>query len=166
MWKIIQYEQNYEVSDEGQIRNLETKQIKSLRYSSKGYARVTLYPSGKTYTIHRLVAEAFIANTENLPVINHIDGNKRNNSVDNLEWCTPKYNRFHAVNIIKTMNNAEWEGIKNPGSRLDYGLVYSIKYGILNTIDNIKLSKMLGVQEETIRRIKVNKLWSDVKEIK
>ena len=165
MWKIIQYEQNYEVSENGQVRNIETKHVKSLRYSNKGYARVTLYPSGKTYSIHKLVAETFIPNKDNLPVINHIDGNKRNNSKDNLEWCTPKYNTYHAISIIKTMKIVDWKNDKNPGSRLDYGLVYSIKFGILNSLTNNTLSKMLGVQEETIRRIKTGILWSNVNKI-
>ena len=84
MWKTIQNETNYEVSSEGQVRNKQTKQIKSLRYSNKGYARVTLYPSGKTYSIHRLVTENFIINQDNYPSVNHKDGNKANNRLENL----------------------------------------------------------------------------------
>lgn len=85
MWKTIQYETNYEVSNQGQVRNKETGQVKSLRYSNKGYARVTLYPSGKTYSVHRLVAEHYLNNPNLLPSVNHKDGNKRNNVVTNLE---------------------------------------------------------------------------------
>lgn len=162
MWKTIQNETNYEVSSEGQVRNKQTKQIKSLRYSNKGYARVTLYPSGKTYSVHRLVAENFIINPDNYPSVNHKDGNKANNRLENLEWCTPKQNTRHAIDVIKTMSTADWSGIRNPEHKLDYGLVYSIKFGLLGQLSNFQLEKMLGVQEETIRRIKVNELWKHV----
>lgn len=162
MWKTIQYESNYEVNSRGEIRNKETTSIKSLRYSNKGYARVTLYPSGKTYSVHRLVADHFIDNPNSLPSVNHKDGNKKNNTVDNLEWCTPKQNTRHAIDVIKTMTIADWSGIKNPEHKLDYGLVYSIKFGLLNKLNNFRLEQMLGVQEETIRRIKVNELWKHV----
>ena len=165
MWKTIQNETNYDVSSEGQVRNKQTKQIKSLRYSNKGYARVTLYPSGKTYSVHRLVAENFIINPNNYPSVNHKDGNKANNKLENLEWCTPKQNTRHAIDVIQTMTTADWSGIKNPEHKLDYGLVYSIKFGLLGQLSNFRLEKMLGVQEETIRRIKVNELWKHVVEV-
>lgn len=152
----------YEVSSDGQVRNKETKHIKSLRSSGRGYMRVTLYPSGITYSIHRLVAETFIPNNNNYPCVNHIDGNKTNNSVNNLEWCTPKQNTRHAIDVIKTMKVADWSGMKNPEHKLDYGLVYSIKYGHLGKLSNYRLQEMLGVGEETIRRIKVNELWKHV----
>ena len=165
MWKTIQNETNYDVSSEGQVRNKQTKQIKSLRYSNKGYARVTLYPSGKTYSVHRLVAENFTINPNNYPSVNHKDGNKANNKLENLEWCTPKQNTRHAIDVIQTMTTADWSGIKNPEHKLDYGLVYSIKFGLLGQLSNFRLEKMLGVQEETIRRIKVNELWKHVVEV-
>lgn len=165
MWKTIQSEPNYEVSTDGLVRNKETKHIKSQRYSGKGYARVTLYPSGVTYSIHRLVAEAFLENDKNYPSVNHKNGDKKDNRVENLEWCTPKQNTRHAIDVIKTMKLADWSGINNPESKLDYGLVYSIKFGLLNKIPNSRLEEMLGVSEETIRRIKVNKLWKNVVKI-
>lgn len=68
---------------------------------SNGYKFVCLTKNGvrKNKLIHRLVAEAFIPNPDNLPVVNHIDGNIQNNSVENLEWCTQGYNLKHAVDI-------------------------------------------------------------------
>lgn len=162
MWKTIENEPAYEVSTAGEVRNKETKHVKSLRSSGKGYMRVTLYPSGITYSIHRLVAEAFLTRKEGTTCVNHKDGNKKNNAVENLEWCTPKQNTRHAIDVIKTMTVADWSGIKNPEHKLDYGLVYSIKYGLLGQLNNHRLHKMLGVEEETIRRIKVNELWKHV----
>lgn len=70
------------------------------QYVQKGYCHVSLKSGGKTkrYKVHRLVAEAFIGPPPGPEYqINHIDGNKQNNTCDNLEWCTPKYNTEHAI---------------------------------------------------------------------
>ena len=76
--------------------------------STKKYLRVSLYKDKKAYhfLVHRLVAENFIPNTNNLPVVNHKDENSLNNKVDNLEWCTQKYNinyGTHNERVSKTM---------------------------------------------------------------
>jgi len=63
---------------------------------SEGYLRVSVGGRIKRDRIHRLVAKAFIANPNYKPYVNHIDGNKKNNRIDNLEWCTPKENSMHA----------------------------------------------------------------------
>ncbi len=66
----------------------------------QGYLLVKLYKDGKgkKFKIHRLVSEMYIPNVKNLPQVNHIDGNKTNNHVSNLEWCTPSQNIKHAYN--------------------------------------------------------------------
>ena len=163
MWKIIPFEVNYEVSQNGEVRNATTKHIKSLRKSERGYLRVTLYPSGKTYSIHRLVAITWLDNNNKLPSVNHKDGNKLNNKVSNLEWCTPKENTRHAIDVIKTMIPVNWIWDKNPLVTLDYGLVYSIKYGVLNKLSAKTLAMMFGLREETFRKILRNETWDHVK---
>lgn len=77
---------------------------------NKSYATTTICIDGKQQFlyIHRLVAEAFIPNPEGKPHINHIDGNPRNNNVDNLEWCTPSENTQHALKtgLMEPMKNS------------------------------------------------------------
>lgn len=91
---IKNYEDLYEVSDTGLVRNKVSGKILKPGKDRKGYLRVRLYKDGewKMYRIHRLVAEAFIPNPLNLPQVNHIDENKSNNNVDNLEYCDCQYN--------------------------------------------------------------------------
>lgn len=99
-WKDIEgYEGKYQVSSLGNIKSLNyngKKEIKQLKPCIKGgnYYGVVLCKNGikKELQIHRLVAQAFIPNPNNLPEVNHKDENKINNCVDNLEWCTSKYN--------------------------------------------------------------------------
>lgn len=90
---IKDYEDLYEVSDTGLVRNkVSGKILKPLK--NKGYLQVVLCKNGehRRYLIHRLVAQAFIPNPLNLPEVNHIDQNRSNNNVENLEWCNRQYN--------------------------------------------------------------------------
>ena len=89
---------HYSISSEGRVRNDETNKMKSMDATSDGYHKVDLYSNGKrtSVRVHRLVAEAFIPNPNELPQINHIDGNKENNNVKNLEWVNNSQNMIHA----------------------------------------------------------------------
>lgn len=92
-WKPIGgYGGKYEVSDLGRVRQGE-KSVNQYK-DGKGYLRVSLYKDGaeRNFKVHRLVALAFIPNPDNLPMVNHKDEVKTNNSVENLEWCTSLYN--------------------------------------------------------------------------
>lgn len=98
-WKdIIEYEGLYQVSNLGNVKNSRTNKLLSLRYRKDNHIDCMLYKNGqgKRYSVHRLVAIAFISNPNNYPIINHIDGNGLNNNVSNLEWCTYSYNTQHA----------------------------------------------------------------------
>lgn len=86
--------EGYLVDEEGNIYSEKTGRFLSQSFTNDGYLKVGLTKDGKVFTkaVHRLVAEAFIPNPTNLPEVNHIDENKVNNVVDNLEWCDSKYN--------------------------------------------------------------------------
>lgn len=115
IWKDIEgYEGIYQVSNLGRVRSLDRIIIYSsgqvVPFKGKvlsniknqlGYHKVNLRVNGgiKTVCVHRLVAKAFIPNPDNLPFINHKDENPSNNRVDNLEWCTPKYNNSYGTRL-------------------------------------------------------------------
>ena len=98
IWKpVTQSEEKYWVSSAGNIRK-NTGRILSTPTGKRGYPCVNITIDKKTRlrTVHRLVAEAFILNPENKPEVNHIDGNKLNNSLENIEWVTKQENLSHA----------------------------------------------------------------------
>ena len=102
MWKKIEGTNGMiEVSKEGMIRSLLTGNPKVLKTQkdSKGYhrVRVTINRNKMSFKLHREVAKAFIPNPDNLPQVNHKDGNKDNNSASNLEWVSNKENALHAI---------------------------------------------------------------------
>lgn len=96
--KIKDYE-NYEVKPNGEVINTKKGIVLNPSKFKNGYLCVSLYKNRKkkTFHVHRLVAEAFIPNPDNLPCVNHKDENKANNSVENLEWCTNKYNNSYGT---------------------------------------------------------------------
>lgn len=100
IWKPIKGFEDYEITPTGLIRNHKGKVLTPIP-NKKGYLVIRLYSNGlrPCKSIHRLVAETFIPNPDNLPQVNHIDGCKTNNNVDNLEWCNNSYNMLHMYQL-------------------------------------------------------------------
>lgn len=99
IWKNIDgYDGKYQVSNLGNVKSY--KNLKK-ELCKNGYLRVTLYKEGKAkrFLVHRLVANTFLENKSNKPQVNHIDGNKTNNQINNLEWVTSSENNKHAHKI-------------------------------------------------------------------
>lgn len=112
IWKKIKEYPNYEISNYGRVRSLKYYSNVHKKYYDRvlilkektnryGYKMIALSNENgrKCFTIHRLVAKAFIDNKSNYNEVNHIDGNKSNNKFNNLEWCTRRDNILHAYKL-------------------------------------------------------------------
>lgn len=126
----------YEISSLGKIRNLQGKVLKTYIQNS-GYEQIKINYQGLHIhkSIHRLVAEAFIPNPLNKEYVNHIDGNKLNNIVDNLEWCTNSENILHARKTGLNPYNKPTLGLK-----------------LKSRSNNVKQSQYLGVHWDNSRQ--------------
>lgn len=126
-------ETNYAVSTEGRVRNNNTGKIKTPVLTGDGYFHVDLYEDGKRRTVrtHRLVATAFHPNLDNKEQVNHKDGNKLNNSYDNLEWCTGSENMRHAYDTGLAKPHASYGmlGKKNPNGGSKGNPIFCVETG-------------------------------------
>ena len=124
-----------------------------------GYKFHQLYLDKKMYnkTIHRLVAESFLPKIEGFETVNHIDGNKHNNIVENLEWCSNSYNHKHA-----TETGLKAKGVQVGTSKLNDNSVNAIKYFLKKGMSHLELSKAFNVSRTTISLISNNKIWKHI----
>lgn len=155
MWKLIS--DKYEASEEGHIRNRKTKRVLHEFEGKDGYLRTQF--DGKTRTVHRVIAEAFIDKKSGKDFVNHIDGNKTNNRSDNLEWCDRSENMKHAYRYgLKTS-----KGINNGRCKLSYDDVNYIRNNYIpgdNVYGAKALSIKFGVAPQTISAVISGQNWS------
>lgn len=124
IWKHIPGYSNYCINNLGEVVNLETFQKRvAVDVKGNGYLRVILYGKNKSRkaAVHRLVAEAFIVNSENKPQVNHLNSNPSCNWLTNLEWCTQSENMKHAYCYGNYTPPTHWLGKKgkeNPSSKM------------------------------------------------
>ena len=149
---------NYEISDDGRVKFLggwqkfgnqtqfiPEREVKTFPNKERGnYICVNL--SRKKFRVHRLVAEAFVPNPDNLPHINHKDGDKSNNRKENLEWTTILENNQHSHEVLKN----------NPGGKFNEDIVKQIRE---TTGSSSELAKLFGCNRQTINHIKTRKTW-------
>ncbi len=149
IWKDTAGFLNYQVSNLGNIRGIYGKILKQ-HPNRNGYISVTLYTNGngekKTVRVHRLVACTFIENPLGKREVNHIDGNKCNNSAENLEWCSTSENIIHAY---KNGLNFKKISIKD---------AVNIKKMLSEGISQYKIADKYSVTQSLISLIKNNKI--------
>lgn len=167
IWKNIkEFENYYQISNLNRVKSLARydkrgyrikERILKLQVNNAGYFSVNLWVNckHKTCLMHRLVAEAFIPNFDNKPQINHRDGGKLNNRVNNLEWCTAKENITHAINTGLRNTKGEAHG----RARLTEDAIIRIRESVLTLR---KLAEIFKVSYQQIGYIKNNKRWRHI----
>lgn len=168
VWKKIEGFENYEISNLGRLKvNLKFRKYRS--YQSKilnpskdkdGYLRTAITKDGKKYMkkIHRLVALTFLQNKENKPCVNHKNGIKTDNRIENLEWCTVKENNIHE---IKLGLSGQLPGEKHHMSKLKEKEVLEI----INNKDSLyqwQLALAYDISQTQVSRIINKKRWNHV----
>lgn len=151
----------YTINEDGDVYSFYKRGNLKTHLNHKGYLRVTLSINGKgkAFFLHRLVLMAFSPTTNmELLEVNHKDGNKLNNSLNNLEWVTTKENINHA---IKNQLRADFKGSKNGYSVLTEEDVYWIIEQLkLKSISQQNMADIVGCSKSTISAIKHGRNWS------
>jgi len=151
-FEIPTYDGRYMITKDGRIKS-KFKELKQVKRKD-GYKRISLTKNGKrkNYLVHRVIAMTFIPNSIRKKEVNHKDGNKRNNHVSNLEWCTREENIRHA-----SSKGLMCCGEDRKNSRLTWKEVLLIRKML--SIPNRKLASLFGVSPTTILKIKKNIKW-------
>lgn len=166
---LLGYEGLYEISNKGEVLSIKSGKLIKKYKNQKGYFLVSLYNNGsKTRLLSRLVAINFIPNPLKLPQVNHIDGIKTNNRVDNLEWISDSDNKKHAYK--NNLHNVRGE--RNPLSKLTNEQILEIREFYKDTAPG-RLKKGVGKLKEMAEKYNVsmtlisyirnNKFWTHIK---
>ncbi len=173
IWKpVVGYEGLYEVSSNGRVKSIDRVlidrigreklfkgRILSTHLDRYGYPICKLWmgSKGKTSTVHRLVAISFLENENNKPQVNHIDGNKENNSIDNLEWVTNSENDIHAFEIgLRTTRR----GVDCNFTKLTDEVVLSIRDMKKKGATQRHIAQTFNISEGNVSQIINRKRWA------
>lgn len=164
-WKpVLGFEGLYEVSDLGRvvsikrISNVETRRNKAVFVDNNGYHRMLIWKDGKGHTrsVHRMVAEAFIGPRPRGMIVNHIDGNKANNAVGNLEFTTCAGNSRHAVELGLTARGENARSAKVTERQVrEMRLLYG-------ELSGLRIAKAYGLSRSATYSILTRKTWKHV----
>jgi len=162
IWKPYPIAPRYLVSNKGRVKFEKTGKIRKLQKTTsqegKYYYFVSIFDGEKYkgHTVHRMVATTFKENPNNLPFVNHLDGNKLNNNDWNLEWCTRYENEKHA--FATGLKNSTGE--KNVGAKLKDSHIPIIRRLMEFGVRDEAIAFGFGVTRVTINRIRNGKIWS------
>ena len=170
IWKDIRgYEGKYKISTYGNVYSYKRKIYISQSKGANGYFKVNLHKnsSTKTFSVHRLVAETFISNPNNLPEINHKSGNKTNNRVTNLEWCTHNENMEHAFywGLAKKCEEKPQLSKQKKAFKLSASQVFAIRSEYKKGVRGKgykSLAKKYKVSDTEIKQIIAKKIWQGI----
>lgn len=160
--KAIQKAMDYSITSNGKVYSYKSGHRQQLKFSHKnGYRVVGLTVHGKTedHYVHRLVATTFIKNPESYSTVNHIDGDKSNNDVSNLEWCTHKQNMRHAWKTGLLPHPPTHYGEDAGSSKLTAEQVIEIRQRHVKGETNVSIAKDFLVHHGTIARVVNNLTW-------
>lgn len=156
--KIDGCNKTYTIDEYGNVFDVELQRYKKPVVHRKGYLKISFYVNGKDkkFFVHRLVLMTFnpVEGMENLQV-NHIDGNKQNNYIRNLEWCTQSENQKHA--FAHGLNSKK--GIKNPACKLTEEQVIEIANMLIEGVTCAEIAKIYGISNVTVSTIRTKKHW-------
>ena len=161
LWKTVKdYEGKYHVSSIGRVKSTIKggEKILKPRTAPNGYLHVAFYKTSRVtcHRVHRLVAMAFIPNPNELPQINHIDGNKLNNLAENLEWCNARYNQLHAIALGLVTYDVGEAHHMTPFKNED---IFAIREAYKNGDSQQRIADRYGVSQTSIHAIVVRKTW-------
>lgn len=169
-WRpVYRWNGKYEISSLGEVRNASTKRkLKATKNNRGGYLQVFVWVDGKTVgaNVHRLVAEAFLSNCDELPCVNHKNGNRLDPRVENLEWCTHQQNTKHAIDILRldfASNLKTGKGEESGANRLTEVEVRSIKRLLAKGMRQAEIAARFNTCVTNISSIKRGLTWNHVK---
>ena len=144
------FETKYIVYPDGKIFNIAMNNTSKTRLNEKGYVIVSLNVNDKEYVakVHRLVAMKYIPNPNNYPQINHIDGIKTNNNIENLEWVDNKQNKYHAMKLLESKT----------GKRTSHAIFSMQEISNIRAMYKNKTPKTVIENNFNINRSKLNKI--------
>ena len=152
---VREYEGLYEVSDHGRVRG--PKGDVKPKPTNSGYHRTEFWRKGQRRrpSLHRVVAQTFVANPDEKPQVNHLDGNKLNNKASNLEWCTASENMIHAV----MLHNRTGENVST--SKLKSDEVIAIRVLLTKGVPGQWIADLFCITNAQISHIKNNQHWKN-----
>lgn len=164
MWKEAYGFNNYLCNENGEIYSLLSKKVMKTHSDKDGYQQLRMtITKGKAITVkaHRLIAQTFLPNPENKQCINHKDGNKKNNAVSNLEWCTAKENNKHARKV-GLLNDY---GINNSRAVCNQEVLDEIRQLISEGKGNTEIEKITGISNKVVSNIRRGRNYKKEREV-